>query len=186
MTCDIGKVNWEAVTNQENIILPSGDLLYYRFVMESYHTTNHNNTLGKSNSEIQLYNHSQNQLKEDFHNNFSFNIPCIFLFLHTKSKKQLTNAIINKTHSFPHNKLCIFHLFIPLRLDSNPWPSIQTLIYYLLTQLSVFFIEMTRNDKSAVYENSEGLKGRLQHKIFIILSLFPLIFIKFIFDTDYF
>ena len=46
VTCDVALVNWNVVNNKENIILPTGDVLMYKFVLESVHTSNSNNTIG--------------------------------------------------------------------------------------------------------------------------------------------
>ena len=46
VTCDVARVNWNVVNNKENIILPTGDVLMYKFVLESVHTSNSNNTIG--------------------------------------------------------------------------------------------------------------------------------------------
>ena len=47
VTCDVARVNWDVVNNKENIILPTGDVLMYNFVLESVHTSNSNNTIGE-------------------------------------------------------------------------------------------------------------------------------------------
>ena len=39
ITCNVATVNWEVVSQRENIRLPTGDLLVFRFVLRQYNTT---------------------------------------------------------------------------------------------------------------------------------------------------
>ena len=39
VTCNVAKVNWEVIMKKENILLPTGDLLVFRFVLQQYNTT---------------------------------------------------------------------------------------------------------------------------------------------------
>ena len=39
VTCNVARVNWEVVMKKENILLPTGDLLMFRFVLRQYNTT---------------------------------------------------------------------------------------------------------------------------------------------------
>ena len=52
VTCDLARVNWDVVHNKENIILPTGDILMYNFVLESVHTYHSNNTIGEKVCKI--------------------------------------------------------------------------------------------------------------------------------------
>ena len=47
VTCDIARVNWEVIQNKENIILPNGILLLYRFSLEPVRSENSSNAIGK-------------------------------------------------------------------------------------------------------------------------------------------
>ena len=46
VTCDIARVNWDVIHDKENIILPTGDLLLYRFTLEPVRTENNNGSIG--------------------------------------------------------------------------------------------------------------------------------------------
>ena len=48
VTCDIARVNWDVIHNKENIILPIGDLLYYKYTLEHERTEKNNNSIGKT------------------------------------------------------------------------------------------------------------------------------------------
>ena len=39
VTCNVARVNWEVIMKKENILLPTGDLLVFRFVLRQYNTT---------------------------------------------------------------------------------------------------------------------------------------------------
>ena len=43
ITCNVARVNWEVIMKKENIVLPTGDLLMFRFVLKQ-----HNTSMGQS------------------------------------------------------------------------------------------------------------------------------------------
>ena len=39
MTCTVATVNWEVIMKKENIVLPTGDLLVFRFVLQQFNSS---------------------------------------------------------------------------------------------------------------------------------------------------
>merc|ERR1719270_2559796 len=54
VTCDVARINWRVVEDRENIILPDGDILMFKFMLQSVHSQTGNRSLEMSHNDISL------------------------------------------------------------------------------------------------------------------------------------